>query len=139
MIPDGPTRKVIWSNLEIVMKVAVESVVIFIAAGIILRESPLRIVAAIFVYTLFSFLLLGVNYLSLRWTRTNINVGISYHAAGHRRRDPHRIFHGEARHSRRNARSGRLGVNRRARRLHPLPRHPAPLRHALVGQPEDLR
>jgi hypothetical protein len=76
MIPDGPTRKVIWNNLEIVMKVAVESVVIFVAAGIILQESPLRIAAAILVYTLFSFLLLGVNYLSLRWTGANINVGM---------------------------------------------------------------
>jgi hypothetical protein len=76
MIPDGPMRKVIWSNLEIVMKVAVESVVIFVAAGIILRESPLLIAAAILVYTLFSFLLLGVNYLSLRWTGANINVGL---------------------------------------------------------------
>lgn len=76
MIPDGPTRKVIWSNLEIVMKVAVESVVIFVVAGIILRESPLRIAAGILVYTLFSFLLLGVNYLSLRWTGANINVGM---------------------------------------------------------------
>ncbi|MBN1571354.1 MAG: putative ABC exporter domain-containing protein [Acidobacteria bacterium] len=76
MIPDGPTRKIIWSNLEIVMKVAVESVVIFVATGIILHESPLRIAAAILAYTLFSFLLLGVNYLSLRWTGANINVGL---------------------------------------------------------------
>jgi hypothetical protein len=51
-------------------------VVIFAAAGIILRESPLQIAAAILVYTLFSFLLLGVNYLGLRWTGANINVGM---------------------------------------------------------------
>ncbi len=34
------------------------------------------IAAAIVVYTLFSFLLLGINYLSLRWTGADISAGL---------------------------------------------------------------
>jgi hypothetical protein len=34
------------------------------------------ILVAILVYTLFSFLLLGINYLSLRWTGADISAGL---------------------------------------------------------------
>lgn len=76
LIPESAFRKIVWSNLEIAFKVLVESLAIFCISGLIMGESVLLIVAAIVVYTLFSFLLLGINYLSLRWTGADISAGL---------------------------------------------------------------
>lgn len=76
LIPESSFRKIVWSNLEIAFKVLVESLAIFCISGLIMGEPVLLIVAAILVYTLFSFLLLGVNYLSLRWTGADISAGL---------------------------------------------------------------
>ena len=76
LIPENPLQKIVWSNLEILFKVLVESVVVFGIAGLIMRESIWLILAAILVYALFSFLLLGINYLSLRWTGADISAGL---------------------------------------------------------------
>jgi len=76
LIPGSPLGKIIWSNLEIVFKVMVESLVIFGVAGLILGESFLLAAACFTVYVLFSFLLLGINYLSLRWTGANVSAGL---------------------------------------------------------------
>lgn len=75
MIPESSFRKIIWSNLEIALRVLVESIAIFGIAGIIMRESFWLVSAAVFVYVLFSFLLLGINYMSLRWTGADISAG----------------------------------------------------------------
>jgi len=75
LIPESSFLKIVWSNLEIMLRVTVESAAVFCAAGLIMR-SPVPLIAASFVvYTLFSFLLLGINYLSLRWTGADISVG----------------------------------------------------------------
>ncbi len=76
LIPEGSFRKIVWSNLEIAFKVLVESLAIFCVAGLIIGEPVLVIFAAIVIYTLFSFLLLGVNYLSLRFTGADISAGL---------------------------------------------------------------
>ncbi|KPU42443.1 hypothetical protein OXPF_42280 [Oxobacter pfennigii] len=76
MIPESSFRKIVWSNVEIAFKVLVESLFIFFISGLIMSESILMIVEAIAVYTLFSFLLLGINYLSLRWTGADISAGV---------------------------------------------------------------
>jgi len=76
LIPESSFRKIVWSNLEIAFKVLVETLAVFGVAGLIMKEPLLLIAAAIAAYTLFSFLLLGVNYLSLRWTGTNISAGL---------------------------------------------------------------
>jgi hypothetical protein len=75
LIPESSFRKIVWSNLEIMFRVIVESLVTFFAAGLIIGAPVLLIAAAIVVYTLFSFLLLGINYLSLRWTGADISMG----------------------------------------------------------------
>jgi len=75
LIPGSSFPKIVWSNLEIAFRVLVESLAIFWIAGLIMGEPVLLIVAVIAVYTLFSFLLLGINYLSLRWTGADISTG----------------------------------------------------------------
>ncbi|QIB69665.1 hypothetical protein Ami103574_10175 [Aminipila butyrica] len=76
LIPDSSFRKIVWSNLEIMFKVLVESIFVFCIAGFIMKASFLLILTAIAVYTLFSFLLLGINYLSLRFTGADISAGL---------------------------------------------------------------
>ena len=76
LIPESSFKKIVWSNLEIVFKVLAESVFAFGIAGIIMNTSPLLIIAAIIPFTFFTLLLLGVNYLSLRWTGADMSAGI---------------------------------------------------------------
>jgi hypothetical protein len=78
LIPESSFSKILWSNLELVFKILVESVVMFGVSGAITGESPLLIAAAVLVYTLFSLLLIGINYLFLRWTGVNLNSGLLF-------------------------------------------------------------
>ena len=76
MIPQASLKKIVWSNLEGVLKTLAESLIMFIAAGIILDEGLLLIVGAIVTYSLFTLFLLGINYFFMRWTSTNVNNGL---------------------------------------------------------------
>jgi hypothetical protein len=75
LIPESPFSKILWSNLELVLKVLVESFFIFIAAGLIMGEAPPVIGAAVLSYTLFSLLLIGINFLSLCRTGADLSGG----------------------------------------------------------------
>lgn len=76
LIPTSSLHKILWSNLEMVFKVLVESLAIFGIAGLIIGEPFEMVVAAIGVYTLFSYLLLGINLLFMRWTGADISSGL---------------------------------------------------------------
>ena len=75
MIPEPSLKKVIWSNLEVVFKTLIESVLCIAVPGIIYGDNILVIIAAMIVYTLFAYLLLSVNYFSMR-VDANISQGI---------------------------------------------------------------
>jgi hypothetical protein len=75
LIPESSFSKIVWSNLEIVFRVFVEGVFIFGVAGAIAGEHPLFICVSALVYTLFSLLLISVNYLSMRWTGADLGAG----------------------------------------------------------------
>ncbi len=76
LIPTSSFSKILWSNGEPVAKVLVQSLLLFGGAGLIMGKPILVILGAIAVYTLFSLLLIGINYLSMRWTGTEINAGL---------------------------------------------------------------
>ncbi len=76
MIPSSPFKKAVWSNMELIARTFVESVLFLCIPGLLMRSNPIIILCSMLVYVLFSFLLLGVNYLSMRWTETNISQGI---------------------------------------------------------------
>ena len=76
MIPLSSFQKMIWSNLEIAVKVFVEALAIFVIGGLITGTSFMLVAGMIAVYVLFSFLLIGINYLSLRWTGADISSGL---------------------------------------------------------------
>lgn len=76
MIPGSPFRKLIWSNMELMLRTAMESVLFLGIPGLILGSAPLVVLSSMAVYILFSLMLLGVNYLSMRFTGANISQGI---------------------------------------------------------------
>ncbi|MCL2243904.1 MAG: putative ABC exporter domain-containing protein [Treponema sp.] len=76
MIPESSFKKILWSNMEVMAKTLIESVLLFGISGILISANPALIVICILTYTLFSLLLLGVNYLSIRFTGADISTGI---------------------------------------------------------------
>lgn len=76
MVPASSFKKVVWSNLELAFKTLVESLLFLALPGVILSQHILLIIAVMLTYTLFSFLLLGINYLSMRVTGSEISQGL---------------------------------------------------------------
>ena len=76
MIPENPVKKLIWSNIEVMLKVVVQNTVIFVVAGIIAGYGPLLILASILVCTMFAFVMLGISYLSMRFTGSHMSRGL---------------------------------------------------------------
>ncbi len=76
MIPETSFSKIIWSNFEIFFKTFVESVLIFAISGLIMKSSLFVILGCIAAFTLFSVLLLGINYLSMRVLSANMGTGL---------------------------------------------------------------
>ena len=77
MMPESAFSKILWSNAETVLKTLGESVVLFIAAGLIMGESAIVILLCVMAYTSFTLLLIGINYLFLRVTGMNISTGLT--------------------------------------------------------------
>jgi len=76
LIPENPFKKIIWSNLEVIFKIAVQNALVFIAAGLVLGADASSIALAIITCTLLSFLTLGVSFLSMRFTGAHMSLGI---------------------------------------------------------------
>lgn len=76
LVPEPSFSKIVWCNMEAVLKTLIESLVIFGIGGIIIGESPLVIIATTIVYALFTMLLLAINFLSMRWTGANVSAGL---------------------------------------------------------------
>ncbi len=76
LIPESSFQKIVWSNMETVVKTLLESILIFGIGGLLIKSSAGIILGSIVVYTLFSVLLLGINYLSMRFTGANISGGL---------------------------------------------------------------
>jgi hypothetical protein len=76
MIPASPFKKIVWSNMEIISKTLIENIIMFGVAGILLGSHLLYVIVCIAVYTLFSYLLLGVNYIFMRLTGADISAGL---------------------------------------------------------------
>jgi 4-amino-4-deoxy-L-arabinose transferase-like glycosyltransferase len=76
MIPETSFSKIIWSNMEAMFKTLVMGVLIFGISGVLVRAHIFLVIACIATYTLFSFLLLGTNYVFMRFTGANISMGL---------------------------------------------------------------
>lgn len=76
MIPESSFKKIIWSNMEVMVKTAIESILIFGISGILIQHNIFIILMCIIVYTLFAFYLVGFNYFIMRFTGANISAGL---------------------------------------------------------------
>jgi hypothetical protein len=76
MIPESSTKKIIWSNMEIVARTLIENALMFGISGIILHSNILYVAVCITAYTLFSYLLIGVNYAIMRFTGADVSTGM---------------------------------------------------------------
>lgn len=76
LVPESAFSKLVWGNLEKVVKTVLESVLIFLPSGLIAGEHPVQIVIHIAVYTLFVFALLGINFASMRWLGADLSAGL---------------------------------------------------------------
>jgi hypothetical protein len=75
MAPDTSFRKILWSNAETVIRIFTEGILIFGLSGLSIGAPVAYIFAAALTYAMFSFLLLGVNYLFMRFTGANVSAG----------------------------------------------------------------
>jgi hypothetical protein len=76
MIPERPFRKIVWGNMEIVARELVKSALIFGVSGIATNAGAVHVLMYILAYTLFSFALLGINYVSLRVSGVDVSAGV---------------------------------------------------------------
>jgi hypothetical protein len=76
LIPESSFKKILWSNMEICARTLVESVLVFGVAGLLVQAPVWYAVACALVYVMFSLLLLGINYLSMRFMGANLSMGV---------------------------------------------------------------
>ena len=77
MVPEKPFMKIVWSNLEVILKAFVEGALISLAAGIAAGAGILLIVFFAATYTLFVFMLIAINFVFMRFTGVvNMNAGL---------------------------------------------------------------
>lgn len=76
MAPASPFQKIIWSNMELMVRTVAEGVLFLGIPGVIMGSNFLVILGSVAVYTLFTLLLLGINYLSMRWTEADLSQGM---------------------------------------------------------------
>lgn len=76
MAPTSSFKKLVWSNVEVAVKSFAESLVAYTIAGLLLRAPVLEVVGCIVVSTLFSFLLVSINLLSMRIFTSIISQGL---------------------------------------------------------------
>jgi len=76
LIPGSPFSKLIWSNMELMLRTAMESVLILGAPGLVMGSHFLVVLCSMATYVLFSFMLLGVNYVFMRFAGADISQGI---------------------------------------------------------------
>lgn len=76
LIPEPSFKKLFWANLELGVKSLCESLVIYIATGLVLGTPPLITAASIAASTLFAFLLVALDQFSMRVFASVISQGI---------------------------------------------------------------
>lgn len=76
MVPEDPFKKLIWASLTSLIKPAVDGLLVFTVAGILLKASPFTSIICILIYTSFGFLFTSSNLLSQRVLGQMANKGL---------------------------------------------------------------
>jgi hypothetical protein len=78
LIPSSSFGKIVWSNIELLLRTIVECTVTFVVAGLMLGLNPIVVVALVLTYTFFSLFLIAINIAALRWSGTVLNAGLLF-------------------------------------------------------------
>jgi len=76
LIPESPFKKMVWCNLEMMLKASVEGALVCAAAGTVAEIGVIPIILAALVYALFVFLLVAINFVFMRLTGADISAGL---------------------------------------------------------------
>ncbi len=76
MIPGSAFKKLIWSNMELMLRELVESVLFLGIPGLVMGSYPFVILGIMVVYVFFSLMLLGINYVFMLWFEANLSKGL---------------------------------------------------------------
>lgn len=76
MVPASPFKKLIWCSMEQLFRTAAESLLLLGIPGIGAGGNFFVVLMVMLCYILFNFMLLGINYVSLRFTGAGISQGI---------------------------------------------------------------
>ena len=73
IIPENPVKKLLFCNAESMLKIFIEALLIFIAAGLIFKAGVIMIACCVLAYIMLNLLLLSANSLSMRIFRQTLN------------------------------------------------------------------
>ena len=76
LVPAAPLQKLFWANMEVVFKTMLEGILYLIIPGVIMNLSLIHILMAWLTFVLFTLFLLGINFVTLRWTGGQMSQGI---------------------------------------------------------------
>ena len=76
LVPAPPLQKLFWANMEVVFKTMLEGILFLVVPGVILQLSFSVLLMAWLTFVLFTLFLLGVNFVTLRWTGGQMSQGL---------------------------------------------------------------
>ncbi|MDR1018427.1 MAG: putative ABC exporter domain-containing protein [Lachnospiraceae bacterium] len=76
MVPESSFKKIVWSNLEVVVKAFGEALVSFAIVGVICKANIFMIVFSIIAFCTYTLLLVSINYLFMKWSGVEVNSGL---------------------------------------------------------------
>jgi hypothetical protein len=77
LLPERPLTKMIWINGELMIKALGESILLAIVFAVVYQISFPLLVMTSLAYLIYTFQLIGLNYVSLRFTGVNMSAGLT--------------------------------------------------------------
>jgi hypothetical protein len=76
LVPASPLKKLLWTNMEVVFKTMLQGVLCLVIPGVLMGLAFAPILMTWLTFVLFTLFLLGINFLTLRWTGGQFSQGI---------------------------------------------------------------
>ena len=76
LVPAPPLPKLLWANMEVVFKTMLEGILFLVVPGVIMQLSFSVIFMTWLTFVLFTLFLLGINFVTLRWTGGQMSQGL---------------------------------------------------------------
>ncbi len=76
LVPAPPLPKLLWANMEVVFKTMLEGILFLVVPGVIMHLPFFLILMVWLTFVLFTLFLLGINFVTLRWTGGQLSQGL---------------------------------------------------------------